>query len=424
MKYSRKARAPARRHRKIPISASAAWMIRNTGCDTASMKLPNGMATSPGERSPRLYRPLAERQARPSTPTGCVARHLAPPLRGVRYCAGSCRSPPWGRAPTKCERGFVVHPNLVERAKLFLYRHFERIFVLLLVGAMVVIHAFVDQKFAFLSFYYLPIILAGFYGGRRFAVVSGLFVASLVFFYQAVQGLDNMLPGLYVGALLSLVPWAGFLILTGYVVGRLAEQREARLAEVKNAYLATLELLAFHIEATEKHQQGHSNRVAPLAERRLGARGARDARRRGDHRRIRALLRNRGRGLGHRGAAHPRGGEGAGRGRLVRDAPDGDPGAGSVPQVARAGGDREGGGKDVFAGRGAGVAGGGGPAGSVNAARRPQGRLALATPPATPTPNATAVATVTTGSAATGRATAAAATPARSGAAGRRTASP
>ena len=160
----------------------------------------------------------------------------------------------------------MVHRTLVERAKLFLNRHFERVFVLLLVGAMVLIHAVVDQKFAFLSFYYLPIILAGFYGGRRFAVASALFVISLIFFYQAVQGLDNMLPGLYAGALLVLVPWAGFLILTGYVVGRLAEQRDVRLAEVKNAYMATLELLAFHIEATEKHQQGHSNRVAQLAD--------------------------------------------------------------------------------------------------------------------------------------------------------------
>jgi hypothetical protein len=152
----------------------------------------------------------------------------------------------------------------VERAKLFFFRHFERIFVLLLVGAMLAIHAFVDQKFAFLSFYYLPIILAGFYGGRRFAVLSGLFMVSLVFFYQAVQGLD-MLPGFYPGAVLSLVPWAGFLILTGYVVGRLAEQRAARLLDVRNAYVATLELLALHIESTEKNQQGHGNRVSELA---------------------------------------------------------------------------------------------------------------------------------------------------------------
>src|SRR5947207_1151618 len=32
---------------------------------------------------------------------------------------------------------------------------------------MVAIHALVEQKFAFLSFYYLTMILAGFYGGRR-----------------------------------------------------------------------------------------------------------------------------------------------------------------------------------------------------------------------------------------------------------------
>src|SRR2546429_3979878 len=129
---------------------------------------------------------------------------------------------------------------------------------------MVAIHALVEQKFAFLDFYDVPRILAGFYGGRRFGVMAGVFVVALVFFYQYVQGLD-MLPGFYGAALLALVPWAGFLILTGYVVGGLAEQREARLSEVKNAYLATLELLTYHIESTERHQLGHSNRVADVA---------------------------------------------------------------------------------------------------------------------------------------------------------------
>ena len=158
----------------------------------------------------------------------------------------------------------MAQPRPLERAKLFFFRYFERIFVLLLVLAIVVIHDLVDQKFAFLSFYYLPMILAGFYGGRRFAVMAGVFVVALVFFYQYVQGLD-MLPGFYLDALLALTPWAGFLILTGYVVGGLAEQRELRLVEVKNAYLATLELLTYHIESTERNLQGHSNRVADAA---------------------------------------------------------------------------------------------------------------------------------------------------------------
>src|SRR3989475_2878566 len=74
-----------------------------------------------------------------------------------------------------------------------------------------------------------------------------------------------MLPGFYEDALLTLVPWAGFLILTGYVVGRLAEERQQQLNDVKNAYLATLELLTFHIESTERHQQGHSHRVSVVA---------------------------------------------------------------------------------------------------------------------------------------------------------------
>lgn len=152
----------------------------------------------------------------------------------------------------------------MERVKLFIFRHFERVFILLLVAAMLGIHYVVEQKFAFLSFYYLPLILAGFYGGRRFAVASGTFVVLLVFFFQAVEGL-GMAEGFALDTLMTLVPWAGFVILTGYVVGGLAEQRAARLHDVKNAYLATLELLTFHIESAERHQQGHSKRVSDLA---------------------------------------------------------------------------------------------------------------------------------------------------------------
>src|SRR5216117_518830 len=153
-------------------------------------------------------------------------------------------------------KGFVI--------QRFVLKYFERILVLLLVASLLVINSLIEQKFAFLSFYYLPIILAGFYGGRRFAVGSGLFVVTLVLYFQATEGM-GMEAGLTQDALLTLVPWGGFLILTGYVVGGLAEQRAARLADLKNAYLATLEVLTFHIESAETNQEGHSTRVAELA---------------------------------------------------------------------------------------------------------------------------------------------------------------
>ena len=101
----------------------------------------------------------------------------------------------------------MVETRALERAKSFFFRHFEQIFVLLLVASLLGIHYLVEQKLAFLSFYYLATILAGSYGGRRLAVMSGVFIVVLVFFFQAIVGLD-MLPGFYEDALLTLVPWA------------------------------------------------------------------------------------------------------------------------------------------------------------------------------------------------------------------------
>jgi HD-GYP domain-containing protein (c-di-GMP phosphodiesterase class II) len=152
----------------------------------------------------------------------------------------------------------------MDRAKQIVARNFERILVFLLVASLLAINSLIEQKFAFLSFYYLPVILAGFFGGRRFAVGSGVFVVALACFFQATRGL-GMEPGLEQDSLMILIPWGGFLILTGYVVGGLAEQRATRLTELKNAYLATLEVLTFHIESAERHQEGHSTRVSQLA---------------------------------------------------------------------------------------------------------------------------------------------------------------
>src|SRR2546429_8221030 len=90
------------------------------------------------------------------------------------------------------------------------FRYFEQTFVLLLVLAMVAIHYLVEQKFAFLSFYYLPMILAGFYGGRRFAVTAGGVVVGLLLFWQDGQGL-GLLPGLDGGGAPAPPPWAGCL---------------------------------------------------------------------------------------------------------------------------------------------------------------------------------------------------------------------
>jgi hypothetical protein len=169
--------------------------------------------------------------------------------------------------PAVLQVAFVEFPlvkSQLDRAKWFVYENFERVLVISLVASLLVIHWFIDDKIAFLSFYYLPVIVAGFYLGRVMAVLSAVLMVSLVVFFQAVEGL-GVAPGLRPDILLTLIPWGGFLILTGWVIGLLSEQRQARLNDLKHAYLSILEVLTFYLEATDRHQEGHSHRVAKLA---------------------------------------------------------------------------------------------------------------------------------------------------------------
>jgi hypothetical protein len=148
--------------------------------------------------------------------------------------------------------------------KRFTYRNFERLLVVSLVASLLLIHFFIDNKLAFLSFYYLPVIAAGFLVGQRIAVWAALFVFSLVLFIQALQGIGGE-PGLHLEALSYLLPWGGFLILTGYAVGTLAEQRKARTDDVRSTYLTMLELLTLHADTGDRMRRGHSYRVGERA---------------------------------------------------------------------------------------------------------------------------------------------------------------
>jgi HD-GYP domain-containing protein (c-di-GMP phosphodiesterase class II) len=152
----------------------------------------------------------------------------------------------------------------LERTKRFIYRHFERLLVLLLVGSLLLIHNFIEHKLAFLSFYYLPIIVAGFLLGRRMAVWGALFVVLLVGYVQATQGLEGI-SGLDLQMVMYLVPWGGFLILTGYTVGTLADARKARTDDVRTTYLTMLDLLTIHVDSSDRMRRGHSYRVGERA---------------------------------------------------------------------------------------------------------------------------------------------------------------
>ncbi len=161
-------------------------------------------------------------------------------------------------------RSRITVQTMADRIKQALFDHFEQTLVVVLVASLVLINFVVDYKLAFLSFYYLPIIAAGFLMGRNNAVWSAVLTVLLVTFFQAVTGLGGT-PGFSQPTIMYFAPWAGFLILTAYVVGTQSDLRRAREEDVKRTYFALLEMLTFHVDAADRHRRGHSYRVAERA---------------------------------------------------------------------------------------------------------------------------------------------------------------
>jgi putative nucleotidyltransferase with HDIG domain len=155
----------------------------------------------------------------------------------------------------------------MNKIKLFFAHHFEKILVGSIFFGAVVINLFVPYKIGFLNFFYLPIIVAGYYLGKRFAVLTAILCVLIVawialLFPQTFFEDINM--RLYV--VVSLLAWASFLILTSATMGYLYEEKERKIQELRQAYIGVIEILAKYLESSDRYTKGHSIRVAHLAE--------------------------------------------------------------------------------------------------------------------------------------------------------------
>ncbi len=153
----------------------------------------------------------------------------------------------------------------MEKVKNFVFKHFEEVLVLTLLLVLASINFFIVQKLAFLNFYYLPVLVSGYVLGKRMSILTAIFCVVLV----AFTAISN--PSLFQtqdsGLLLvtDLMLWGGFLILAGYVVGTLYEQKERKIQELRNAYVGVLEILAKYLESYDRYTRSHSLRVADYA---------------------------------------------------------------------------------------------------------------------------------------------------------------
>ena len=153
----------------------------------------------------------------------------------------------------------------MEQFKQFVVKHFEKVLIIIILIAAFIGTYLIEEKSIVLNFYYLPVLSAGYFLGRRMGVLTAIFsilavvISTLLFpetFFKG-QGFSNTLAELF--------SWGGFLILASITVGTLYEQNERRLKDLKNAYIGVLEILSKYLESTDRYTKGHSVRVSELA---------------------------------------------------------------------------------------------------------------------------------------------------------------
>jgi putative nucleotidyltransferase with HDIG domain len=153
----------------------------------------------------------------------------------------------------------------MEKFKSFVMKHFEESLVLTIALIIIIVNFFVIQKLAFLNFYYLPVLVAGYVMGRKMAILASLFCITLIVFSAINNPQTFMIDTSPLLLATDLIVWSGFLILTAYMVGTLYEQKEEKISELRNAYIGVLEILAKYLDSYDRYTRSHSLRVADYA---------------------------------------------------------------------------------------------------------------------------------------------------------------
>ena len=154
----------------------------------------------------------------------------------------------------------------MESLKKLVMRQFESFVILSLLSIVVLVNFVVVNRIAFLNFYYLPTLVAAYVLGRRSgvltAVVSICLVILSILIAPTLYKLEEPVPySLY----WNISIWGGFLIITGYVVGSLYEEKQKRIEQLKEAYEGVLEILSKYIDSIDRYTKGHSVRVSEYA---------------------------------------------------------------------------------------------------------------------------------------------------------------
>jgi hypothetical protein len=156
---------------------------------------------------------------------------------------------------------------MINRRKLkeAVSRHTEGFVLAVMIAGILAIAFLVRYRFSFLNFFFLPVILAGLYLGKKKAVLLATLSILLVVLYLVFQEkVFGGIAALSFDDIINLVTWGGFLIVTAGVLGSAAEQKEKKLQDMKRAYTGILSVLMKYLEVADE-EETRSVRIARRA---------------------------------------------------------------------------------------------------------------------------------------------------------------
>jgi HD-GYP domain-containing protein (c-di-GMP phosphodiesterase class II) len=118
----------------------------------------------------------------------------------------------------------------------FIVHHLEGLFILIVLAIVGAVFYLFPYKIAFLNFFYLPVMWAAYFLGKRKAVLGAvLCLLSGVLFAYYRPG-EFAVQGTRLNALLVLMTWGGFLILASASIGSLQERLAKGFEETRQLY--------------------------------------------------------------------------------------------------------------------------------------------------------------------------------------------
>jgi len=152
----------------------------------------------------------------------------------------------------------------MEQIKQYIMKHFEKVLVAIIFVVAFFGTYFIEEVSLIFNFYYLPVLIASYFLGRRIGILVAI-LSILDVLICAMLFPNRFFSGILWHNIVRLSSWSVFLFLSSVTVGTLYEQNDRRLSDLKNAYIGIIEILAKYLESTDRYTKGHSIRVSELA---------------------------------------------------------------------------------------------------------------------------------------------------------------